>query len=336
MSRQPFLTAVKRFLEAPEILAYYRPSTLDRYGRDLRKIGRDLWRLRRAGRLGTTQPERLSWPELCVLIQEWKQAPTRNGFGLDVETINKRLDVLAAFLGWLGNPCIDVAKQRKLYRRPTAPQKDIRTLSDDELALLGRGAEAMEGWWGSVARFLVVILPATGLRPSEIRQARVTDINLGKMSILVAHPKGEGSYGRQREVPIDNAARGAILDFLAEREAFLGGQTHEALIPMRWRDGTLNYWSAAMLRKVKKRLQEISGVEFRGLKTFRSTFVQQSIDALVARGYRERAAAEAVMDATGHTKLETVLKHYGRMKRQDSLRILREAREARTLVRVEP
>jgi len=37
------------------------------------------------------------------------------------------------------------------------------------------------------------------------------------------------------------------------------------------------------------------------------------------------------MDATGHTKLEAVLNHYGRMKRQDSLRILREAREARVV-----
>ena len=50
---------------------------------------------------------------------------------------------------------------------------------------------------------------------------------------------------------------------------------------------------------------------------------------LVAQGYRERAAAEAVMDAAGHTKLETLLKNYGRMKRQDNLCILREARQAR-------
>ena len=228
VARQPFLIAVKRFLEAPEIQAYYRTSTLDRYGRDLRKIGRDLWRLRRAGRLQSTQPESLMWADLCVVIQDWKQTPTSSGLPIDVETLNKRLDVLAAFLGWLGNSCIDVAKQRKLYRRPVAPQKDIRTLSDDELALLRRGAEAMEGWWGSVARFLVVILPATGLRPSEIRQARLTDINMTAMSIVVAHPKGEGSYGRQREVPIDSGARRAILDFLADREAFLGNQPHEA------------------------------------------------------------------------------------------------------------
>jgi len=155
----------------------------------------------------------------------------------------------------------------------------------------------------------------------------------GGVQLPTDEPRGEGPANKPQRAL---AARGAILDFLAERKTFLGGQPHEALIPMRWRDGTLNYWSAAMLRKLNKQLHDTSGVEFRGLKTFRSTFVQQSIDALVARGYRERAAAEAVMDATGHTKLETVLKHYGRMKRQDSLRILREAREARTLVRVEP
>src|SRR5437870_13919539 len=143
------------------------------------------------------------------------------------------------------------------------------------------------------------------------------------MSIVVAHPKGEGSDGRPREVPIDSGARGAIMDFLAERKAFLGNQLHEALIPMRWRDGTLNYWSAAMLRKLKKQIQANSGVEFRGLKTFRSTFVHQSIDALVGRGKLERTGAEAVMHPNGHTKLETGLKHYARSRRPHSLRSLR-------------
>lgn len=55
-----------------------------------------------------------------------------------------------------------------------------------------------------------------------------------------------------------------------------------------------------MLRKLKKRLQEASGVYFVGLKQFRATFVQRTIDALVAQGYCSRAAADAVMDATGH------------------------------------
>lgn len=193
----------------------------------------------------------------------------------------------------------------------------------------------MGGWWGSVARFLVAILLSTGLRPGEIRQARLADLSLSTFTIVVVHPKGERRYGRQREVPIDEVAREAVLDYLSERKAFLGNQDHEALIPMRWTDGTLNYWSAAMLRKLKAELERQSGVKFRGLKTFRATYVQQSIDALVAAGYRERAAAEAVMDATGHTKLETVLNHYGRMKRQDSLRILREARRKAQEVKVE-
>ncbi len=291
--------------------------------------GRDLWRARRDGKIRTTRPDELTWADICVVIQEWRTTPTRSGFPIDVETLNKRIDVLEAFLGWLANPCIDAARKGKLYRRSSVPEKDIRTFSDDELSRLRAGAESMEGWWGAIARFLVVILASTGLRPSEIRQARLGDINLDAMTIVVAHPKGQATYGRKRVVPIDEAARPTIEDFLAERREFLRGQEHDALIPMRWNDGTMNFWSAAMLRKLKKTLQEASGVEFGGLKTFRATFVQQSIDALVSQGFRERAAAEAVMDASGHTKLETVLKHYGRMKRQDSLRLLREARQAR-------
>lgn len=89
-----------------------------------------------------------------------------------------------------------------------------------------------------------------------------------------------------------------------------------------------------MLRKVKAELERASGVGFRGLKTFRSTFVQQSIDALVAMGYKESAAAEVVMPATGHSRLETVLDYYGRIKKQDALALLREARRQAKEVKV--
>lgn len=89
-----------------------------------------------------------------------------------------------------------------------------------------------------------------------------------------------------------------------------------------------------MLRKLKAELERISGVKFRGLETFRSTFVQQSIDALVAMGYKESAAAEVVMSATGHSRLETVLDHDGRIKKQDALALLREARKQAKLAQV--
>jgi hypothetical protein len=51
-------------------------------------------------------------------------------------------------------------------------------------------------------------------------------------------------------------------------------------------------------------------------------------------GYKERAAAEAVMAASRHTKLETVLNHYGRMKKEDAFRLLREARRRARAVEV--
>ncbi len=148
----------------------------------------------------------------------------------------------------------------------------------------------------------------------------------------VANPTGEARCGRKLLVPVDRGARQAALDGLPEGEVSLARRQHEALEPKRWTDGTLNYWSVAMLCKLKKRLQEASGAYFVGLKQFRATFIQRTIDALVAQGYRGRAAADAVMDATGHTKLGTVLNHDGRIRRQDSLRILREAREARVRV----
>lgn len=63
---------------------------------------------------------------------------------------------------------------------------------------------------------------------------------------------------------------------------------------------------AALLSKLKAGLSEWSDVQFGGWKTFRSAFVQQSIDALMKMGYKERAAAEAVMPWSRHNSLEVV------------------------------
>ncbi len=331
MARQPFLISVERFLSAPEIRTYFRPESLDRYGRDLRMIAHDLWSLRKEGRIPTTNPERLSWEDLCELRLLWQTRPTRDGTPIDITTENKRIDVLNAFLGWVGNPVIEAAKKRRLYRRTTPPRKPIQSLTSEDVERLQSAAESVEGWRGSVARFLVAVLPATGLRPGEIRRARLCDLDVRRLVIFVAHPKGEARYAVPQEVPIVETVEQAIRDFLVERQTFLGNEEHEALIPFRKWDGTVCYWSAAMLRKLKTELQERSGIRFRGLKTFRATFVQQSIDALVAAGYKERAAAEVVMSASRHTKLDTVLKFYGSIRKEDAFRELRAAwRKART------
>src|SRR3990172_9699547 len=107
-------------------------------------------------------------------------------------------------------------RKRKSVRFPGGVTKPIRVLDEDELARLRTAAETIEGWRGIVARFLVAFLPATGLRPKEIRLARLRDLELDKGRILVSHPKGEGSWAAPDYAPILSFAREAVLDYLAE------------------------------------------------------------------------------------------------------------------------
>jgi integrase/recombinase XerD len=139
--------------------------------------------------------------------------------------------------------------------------------------------EGCDGWWGSVARFLVRFCPATGLRPKEVRLQDLTCIDFERQELLVCHPKGEGSWSEPhtQTAPITDDGMLALRDFIDERETFLAGQYHEALIPLRRQDGTLGYWSEGLMRKLKAQIERMSKVKFH-LRTFRATFGQMAID----------------------------------------------------------
>ena len=138
----------------------------------------------------------------------------------------------------------------------------------------------MDGWRGSVARFLVGVLPFTGLRPKEVRLARIQDVDLARRRILVALPKGEGKWAAADFAPIGEPALPAFEDFLAEREKYLDGEACEFLIPLRKTNLGLATGASSedWLRHLKQELQTRSGVEFRGLKTMRATFAQDAVD----------------------------------------------------------
>src|SRR5439155_10676643 len=99
------------------------------------------------------------------------------------------------------------------------------------------------GWEGSVSRLLVGLLPYCGLRPGEIRQCRLVDLDLQNWRIRVSAGKGQSSYANSDFAPILQPARQGVRDFLMERETYLLGESHEVLIPLRRWDGNLTSWS---------------------------------------------------------------------------------------------
>jgi len=319
MARTSFPKAVSAYLDAMK--PYYQASTIERYGRDLRTAYRDLSALGLA-----KSPNALSEADIEALLYRWKTRPSRFGGVMAPSSQEKLLVVLDGFLQWCGNPVISNLRRKRHVRLPRAVATPIRVLDDEDLERLRRGAEGIEGWPGTVARFLVAFLPATGLRPKEIRLARLRDLELDKGRILVSHPKGEGSWAAPDYAPVLSSAREAVMDYLAERAAYLGGQDCEWLIPYRRVSGEIGPWSAAMLRKLKADLQERSEVSFRGLKTFRATFAQRAIDA--------GARIEAVSRAMRHGSTKTTERYYARIRADDAFAEIERAL-ARPALRVE-
>jgi integrase len=323
MERAPFLTATRRYLE--DVRAYYRLSTLERKRRNLLAIHRDLESLG----VPLSPPSKLREEHVAALLRLWQERPLGRGRkGLDPATQAKLLAALADLLNWLGNPVIERMRKRRHVRFPRAVgDKPIQVLSAEELARLRSAASAIEGWRGSVARFLIGALPYTGLRPKEIRLARLEDLDLDRGRILVSHPKGEGSWGKEDFAPLPPLALPAVEDFLAERVAYLAGEDCEWLIPLR-KDNLglpIGPWSDGPLRKLKADIQERSGVRFRGLKTFRATFAQNAVD--------HGAPIEAVSRAMRHRTTRTTEQFYARIRAENAFAEINQAFERPVRVR---
>lgn len=165
---------------------------------------------------------------------------------------------------------------------------------------------------------LAAFCPETGLSPKEVRLQEIECVDLPNRLVLVGHPNGEGKYATPHAeyAPIGESAVQPFRDFLAEREAFLSGETHPALIPFRHADGTLDYWSAAMLGKVKGKLEKASGVKFQ-IRTFRATFGQRALD--------NGAGTESVARSMRHRGTKTTEKYYARVRPDKALDEVRRA-----------
>lgn len=201
----------------------------------------------------------------------------------------------------------DLLREREI-RMPQVQPKEIRSLTLDDVEVIHEAAKKLNGWDGDIARFVTMMYPYTGLRPSELRTEKLSDVNTHNWTLVVSFPKGSKSYGRKRTIPIPTPARQPLLDFLVARRKYLTSLKHnpdvDVLIPYKsWRNITA--WPDAQWRLLKGRLDKRTHVNF-SWKDYRSTFCQWAID----RG----ASLQSVSKIMGHSTSRTTELHYGRIK----------------------
>jgi integrase len=307
MGRHPFLVTAREYLERRR--AYLAKTSFEEFARKAKYLNSVLATLREEGRIGTTSPTKMTEEDISHFI-EWM-----NEKGYENAYMAKNLGFLKAVCEYAGNG-VFTKMRAKGVELPKKVPKDLQPLTDKDLATILQKAEELKGWNGEVCRFLVWMYPFTGLRASELRLAHLQDLNIANWTIFVRHPKGEKRYARQRTAPILPPARDAVKRYLEARQVRIKekGIKSEALIPSCHG----GFYSSNGFREMKARLEKLVNLDTEkgkkltfNLKTFRTTFCQQSID----RG----AKIDSVAVAMGHSSTKTTETFYGRMRTDKAL-----------------
>lgn len=317
MGRYPMLPAMTDFLEGIE--PYYGETTLRTMTRGLRVVHQAFQELRREGKVSTTNPKKLAKEDIEALLEWMKTRETRNGTGLNPTTRANYLLYLENLMKWVGNPLIGQMKALHYIRFPQKVPSQVSVLTSEEVEELREKLGDMPGWSGSVARFMVAVYSYSGLRRSELRRARITDLDTGDWTIVVVHPKGENSWASKGIATILTPARQQVTAFLEERRTYLlehNVDEHEALVPRVYKDGTVGYFTDAMWGLMKDNAQRYAGMPFK-MQQLRASFAQMCKD----RG----ASIEAVSRALRHRTTKTTEIYYARIRPEAAFRELDEA-----------
>jgi integrase len=274
--------------------------------------------LRDDGKVGTTDPRRLKKEDIEAFLVWMRNRRTRNGVSLTHATQANYLDYLNGLLRYENNGVIDQMRKLHYVRFPEKVSSEVRVLSESQVEELRSRLRTMPDYEGAVARFMVAMYAYSGLRRSELRRARLEDLNTDSWTIIVAHPKGESRWAVAAPAQILPPARSTVVDFLKKRDCHLsasGVNESEALVP-RVTDGIADYWTDGMWGKIKAKAEKWSGIKFR-IQTLRATFGQMCIDW----GCRP----DAVSRALRHKTTRTTELYYARIRADHAFRLLEQA-----------
>jgi len=316
MGRDPWIRLQQTYLGA--MRSYYSPRTLEVMERGFRSIRGAFLELRREGKVGTTDPRKLTEADIAAFLEWMRGRKTRLGTGLAYGTQVNYIDYLNGFLRFENNGIIDQMRKLRFVRFPKKVPPEVKVMSESRVEELRSRLRDMPGYHGAMARFMVAMYAYSGLRRSELRLARLEDLSVDTWTIVVTHPKGEGRWAVAAPARILRPARETVIEFLETRQRYLaehGVESCEALIP-KITEGAAEYWTDGMWGKVKNDAERWTGIRFR-IQTLRATFGQMCIDW----GGRP----DAVSRALRHKTMRTTEIYYARIRADHAFRILDEA-----------
>ena len=311
LGRYPFAAATNFYLQSRK--GTIADSTYTEDERKLRYLGRVLEKLKQDGLIESTDPRTIGRKEIQEFLIWMKRE------SLDPNTQAKYLQHLAGLLRFCKNHILEDMKVDGV-KFPANPRKPIRTIEVEDLQTIFQTVERMEDWKGSMARGMVALYFATGVRPKELRLAHIEDLNLRKMTLFIRHPKGEGSWAASTTVDLIRPDMTPLIQqYLEERNAHVKSKMVPkalALFP-NLTQGPNGFYSANHFGKIKRDIEGQCDVSFK-LKDFRPTLTTLTVNGDLSR-------LPAMSAQLRHSSYSTTQKYYFKMEQGAAGKQLKDA-----------
>jgi len=297
MGRYPLRTAMNSYMENNK--RYLAETTYAERGRKLRMMATRFEELSERDPTLESDPAKWTEKEIAAILIDMRKR------GLGIGTQRKNLGHINAVLKFCGNGVVSKMKAMMPHTLPRGHYIRGPSLTEGQVSDLLKATDRMDGWTGEIARFTVSIYAFTGLRLSELRRAKREDLDTKSWTLRVSHPKGEGSYGELRVLPIPTPIRSTVERFLKVRSEMLakkGLLEVEPLIP-RMNGDPNSIYSVNHFEKIARDIREVSGIEF-DFRTLRRTYGQ----TLINKGVQ----LQSVSLMLGHTTTKTTETYYCR------------------------
>lgn len=157
-----------------------------------------------------------------------------DGAGLSPRTIQRRLSALRQLFKFLVGEGVRADDPTALLEGPRRGRALPKLLSEDEIGALIATARQDNSAEGIRLTAILELLYASGLRISELVALPLAAVGRGERVVIVT-----GKGGKERLVPMGEAARRALDAWLAERSRSLSGRASRWLFPSRAASGHL-------------------------------------------------------------------------------------------------
>ena len=300
MGRYPFLAAANEYMALMQ--GVLKPSTWREYERRYRRMDQDMQALVRAGKIATTNPKKLTDRDVLLYLASLRAR------GMADSGVSHNIDALASLLRFVGNGALDKAKMTCPQHFPRYARMRLDPLEARDRAAIIKAANATsdKDLRQMVAYGFAVAGICTGLRPGELRLAKISDLDLKRGTLHAEEVKGKDRYGEPRTAAIQPDGLPFLRRYVKARAAAVAkkGSTNDALFPTMcdWRDGD-GVYSQQGLSRLREIVSKETGVVFDG-RACRRTYGQTSID--------EGVPLDAVSRMLGHRTTKTTETYYAR------------------------